>query len=237
MSVAFSNAAGASRRSPLEAWYQTSGSGRQVLEGMVLPAALRNPPPREPALSLQDLSWRRRFGCKGPAAESWLAHASLVAPAAANAATVDDSGAMIARLATSEFLIEAVHGSGARVQSAWGELEGQACPAEVYPIARQDFVARVAGRGTHALLRQICNVDFEPLFSARDARGGPILLTSMAGVGVVAFPEADSHGPRVTLWMDPSFAHYFWSTLLAVGGGLPGGIEVAAPGGAEQGRP
>ena len=47
--------------------------------------------------------------------------------------------------------------------------------------------------------------------------GGAVLLTSIIGVGVVAWPQRTEAGAAVTLWSDPSYGHYFWSTLLEVG--------------------
>jgi hypothetical protein len=48
----------------------------------------------------------------------------------------------------------------------------------------------------------------------------------MIGVSVVAFLRGGGERePALTLWVDPSFAHYFWTTLLEVGHGL-GGVAV-----------
>jgi hypothetical protein len=69
-------------------------------------------------------------------------------------------------------------------------------------------------------LRQTCSVDFAPLLERCGRDAGPIILTSMIGVGVVAFVRRAGEGPVLTLWADPSFAHYFWTTLLEVGGDL-----------------
>jgi hypothetical protein len=42
----------------------------------------------------------------------------------------------------------------------------------------------------------------------------------MIGVGVVAWPRRTDSGSSLTVWLDPSFAHYFWTTLLEVGRGV-----------------
>jgi hypothetical protein len=40
----------------------------------------------------------------------------------------------------------------------------------------------------------------------------------MIGVGIVAWPRRRVGAePAVTLWCEPSYAHYFWNTLLEVG--------------------
>ena len=217
------------RCSPLAAWYQSVGRGTRLVEDMELPAALATPRAQNAALRLRDLSWRRRVGCKGPAAGGWLAAAGLQVPEAPNSANVDAAGIFVARLAASEFLIEAMGGDATRVEAVRGKLEAGKHPPGVYPVARQDLVVDVSGPATDALLRQTCNVDFEPLLRRDAASGGPVILTSMVGVGVVAWPRRGVGGPAVTLWTDPSFAYYFWTTLLAVGRDLEGGVAVAEP--------
>ena len=166
------------------------------------------------ALRIDDLSARPRFGCKGPGAPSWLAANGYSIPEAANSAKVDTRGVVVARLATSEFLIEAVDGG------AEGVLGSPARPVDVYSVARQDLVVGIQGPGLQTLLRQICSVDFVPLFEACGPHEGPIALTSMIGVGVVAWPRRTDSGSSLTVWLDPSFAHYFWTTLLEVGRGV-----------------
>jgi sarcosine oxidase subunit gamma len=173
------------------------------------------------ALRLDDLSERSRFGCKGPGAEKWLIAAAYDVPQGANSARMDAEGVLVARLATSEFLVEAVDSVGSRkVDLSARQLFSASRPRDVYPVARQDLVVGLRGAGMQALLRQVCSVDFVPLFESAQANSGPIILTSMAGVGVVAWPRRAEDGATLTLWVDPSFAHYFWTTLLEVGGGV-----------------
>jgi sarcosine oxidase subunit gamma len=176
---------------------------------------------REQALlRLDDLSGQRRFGCKGPGAEPWLVAAGYSVPPAPNSAVVDASGVLVARLATSEFLVEAVDGGSERVAATLGELGSASRPTNVYPVARQDMAVGIQGAGIQTLLRQICSVDFAPLFASCGPAAGPVALTSMVGVGVVAWPRRTESGSTLQLWLDPSFAHYFWTTLLEVGRGV-----------------
>jgi heterotetrameric sarcosine oxidase gamma subunit len=72
--------------------------------GSGMNAAMRS---AEPLVTLRDVSRRARLGCKGAAAEAFLMASSLPVPAAANSWVVDDSGHLVARLATAEFLVEA----------------------------------------------------------------------------------------------------------------------------------
>jgi sarcosine oxidase, subunit gamma len=173
-------------------------------------------------LRLDDLSERARFGCKGPGAEPWLAAAGYSVPQAPNSAILDTNGIFVARLATSEFLVEAVEGAEAtqRVEASLQQLRAASRPQNVYPVARQDLVVSVQGAAIQTLLRQICSVDFVPLFESAGPNAGPVVLTSMVGVGVVAWPRQIEGGSMLTLWLDPSFAHYFWTTLLEVGRGV-----------------
>lgn len=106
----------------------------------------------------------------------------------------------------------------ARVGALRSQLAQRAQPRDVYPVARQDRVVTISGTGLQALLRQICSVDFVPLLERLSGQGEqPVLLTSMIGVGVVAWPRHLDTGPAVTLWCDPSFGHYFCNTLLELG--------------------
>ena len=176
------------------------------------------------ALWLDDLSERRRFGCKGPGAQSWLTGVGHRVPLEANSAMVDSNGVLVARLGTAEFLIEAlteIPGSPQVERSARQLLVHAERPNGVYPVAREDLVLGIQGSGLHTLLRQICSVDFEPLFESAAADEGAIVLTSMIGVSVVAWlRRIDGGEETLTLWLDPSFAHYFWTTLLEVGRGV-----------------
>jgi sarcosine oxidase subunit alpha len=193
---------GARRRSPLAAALASAPPGRAG-------AGAR--------LQFEDLSPRERLGCKGPGAEPWLARAGFTVPHAPNSAQVDAHGVLVARLATAEFLVEAVEGGAERVAAARGQLGSAARPEEVYPVARADLVIGIGGAHLNPLLRQICSVDFAPLLESRAATSGAVTLTSMIGVSVVALVREDSERePVLTLWVDPSFAHYFWTTVLQV---------------------
>jgi len=160
-----------------------------------------------------------RFGCKGSGAGSWLAAQGCRVPMSPNSATLDADGVLIARLATSEFLIEAVEGGGERVAAMRAGLADRTRPPHVYPVPRQDQVLTISGAGLQGLLRQTCSVDFAPLLESAAAADGPVVLTSMIGVAVVAWPRRRAGSPAVTLWCEPSYAHYFRNTLLEVGEG------------------
>jgi sarcosine oxidase gamma subunit len=141
---------------------------------------------------------------------------------------VDPNGVLVMRLASSEFLIEAVDADLESGTSTRARLLQPAHAAGVYPVVRQDLTVGISGKGLNGLLRQICSVDFLPLLETDALDGGPIILTSMIGVGVIAWPRRLDAEPALTLWCDPSFAHYFWSTLLEVARGS-GAVTINPP--------
>jgi sarcosine oxidase subunit gamma len=51
-------------------------------------------------------------------------------------------------------------------------------------------------------------------------------MTSMIGVGVVAVPLGAGPDRTLTLWADPSFGHYFWTTLVELAADLGGGVRL-----------
>jgi sarcosine oxidase, subunit gamma len=213
------------RRSPIDAWHRTATTGAFLKESMPLPVQLLGHVPAGDRVVLTERSWRRRFGVKGPAGESWLAARGFHVPAPANSWAVAD-GVLVGRLATSEFLVEAIDGSQPRVASVAQELAASDRPTGVYPVVRQDLVLTLEGPALNDLLRQVCSVDFAPLLQAARASEGALLLTSMIGAGVVAVPRLEASTCRLTLWVDPSFAHYFWTTLMTVAADLGGGVRL-----------
>ncbi|MCX7057013.1 MAG: methylglutamate dehydrogenase [Proteobacteria bacterium] len=173
-------------------------------------------------IEIADRSFRARFGVKGPQAESWLGELGFVVPSGANqwAASGD---VLVARLATSEFLVESLAENDALVAAAVERLEAESRPLSVYPVGRQDLVLCLRGPAINELLRQTCGVDFAPHLLEPASSSGPLVLTSMIGVGVVAVPRQEAGSVELTLWLDPSFAHYFWTTLTGLISDLAGG--------------
>jgi sarcosine oxidase gamma subunit len=165
---------------------------------------------------LSDRSLRQRFGCKGPTAEHWLRGAGLPPPAGANRWYRLPGGEFVGRLATSEFLVEALGPDCSTVVNARSRCEASDRASGVIPIARQDLVIELTGSRLIGGLRELCSVDFAPIVAVSSSTDGPVILTSMIGVPVVAVAWLRGGAPVVTLWIDPSFAHYFWTTLLQV---------------------
>ena len=211
------------RCSPIDAWLQTAGQGMRLRENMAQPLRLVGGVPAGSAVTLSDLSWRRRFGLKGPAAQAWLEARQFRVPGPPNSWAMAD-GVLVGRLATAEFLVEALGASQHRVAAAAAELGAAGVPLGVFPVARQDIVIRLHGDALLDLLRQTCSVDFRAPLNAARSTSGPLLLTSMIGVSVLAAPGWEEARRELTVWADPSFAHYFWSTLLEVAADLGGGV-------------
>lgn len=220
--------AGPVRLSPIDAWLRSEADHFSSREDMPQPGALHANVPTGGAVTLTECSWRRRFGLKGPGAEAWLAERGFVTAAAGNSWALTD-GVLVGRLATSEFLVEAMGTEAAvqdRVAAAGRTLYGAGRPTGVYPVVRQDLVLRSQGAALNDWLRQSCSVDFAPLLETAGSTHGPLVMTSMVGVGVVAVPVAQAAGTVLTLWADPSFGHYFWTTLVELAADLGGGVRL-----------
>jgi sarcosine oxidase gamma subunit len=178
------------------------------------------------AVVLDDLSARPRVGCKGPAAEGWLASRGVTVPGGANRYSIDSSGVLSARLATSEFLLESVdEQSDNALTGVKHALSHADYPSGVYPVLRQDFVLEVSGLDVQQLFLQTCAVDLAPVAAASGVDAGPLIMTSMIGVSVVLTCRQVAAGPRFTVWSDPSYSSYFWTQLLAIATGLGGGAH------------
>ena len=176
---------------------------------------------------LRDVSERPRFGCKGPAAETWLQGLGLPIPSAPNSWCCQQENALVARLATSEFLVESLGPAHARISERAGSLLDSAQRrVGLVPVLRQDLVLELTGAAANDLLLETCNVNFAPLARDAEADAGPLVLTSMIGVGVTVIPRRNAGDVMYTIWCDPSFGHYFHATLAAIAGELTRGLSV-----------
>ncbi len=171
------------------------------------------------SISLHPVPERPRFGCKGPLAEAWLRELALEVPRGTNEWTYSvDDGVLVARVATSEFLVEATTGDGSPAHARISEAERRLFDARqrragLVPVLRQDEVLELSGTRANDMLVETCNVNFVPLARAARADGGRLVLTSMIGVGVAVIARRAGSELQYTIWYDPSFSHYFRSTL------------------------
>lgn len=214
----------ATRRSPIAHWHEVHATASAIHESMVMPVAFGASAPQGSALQLRDVSWRRRFGCKGPDAEAWLATQGFSSPLGINRWSCDERGMLVARLTTSEFLIQCERSHSSNFAAMWDLLGSFPRMTGIYPVPRQDFVIEISGAAIQQFLTQVCSVDFRFALRSCSSGSGEVLLTSMVGVAVVVIVRAGIAGPRLTIWSDPTYAHYFWTTLLEVVTDLGGGV-------------
>ena len=157
------------------------------------------------AISFENVSRTPRAGVKGTGAAAWLAALDLPVPRAPNT-WLPLPGGLIARLGLTEFLVE---GSEA------AKLAAPLAPG-VYPVLRQDTALMLKGARLNALLLETCSVDF----SALDLAARPVVLTSMAGVGVTVIPGEEGGMPCCRIWCDGTYGEWFFETLAGVAGEL-----------------
>jgi sarcosine oxidase, subunit gamma len=168
------------------------------------------------AIALADLSHLKRCGLKGPGAEAWLKSMGIETPAGINQWAPLGECSLIARLATSEFLIEDGIGQdyADRVRAQLGRGV-----AGVTPVLRQDAEIVLAGPRINELLLQTCSVNF----AALNLIARPIVMTSMIGVSVLVIPGTSRGVPFHRIWCDGTYAAYLWEHLLEIAEELGGG--------------
>lgn len=214
---------GTRRLSPLAAAHALRGARWTTVEEMTVPAGFANGCAPEAPVTLRDVSFRRRCGCKGARAPDWLAQQGLQVPDGFNR-FVERDGLLIGRLAATEFLLEATGGSHPALAAVEAAL---ACdgPGAVYPVLREDAAFELGGARALELLAQTCSFDFRPLAADAPAAAGPLVMTSMVGVSVLVVPQAQPGGTVYRLWCDPTFGPYLWRTLLDIAEELGGGAR------------
>lgn len=194
------------RRSPLHDVLASEHPRWEVVHGMH--AALRLPGDDVDApIMLADASCLLRLGLKGPQAEAWL-HARGVSVPEVNSWTRTPAGAIVARLARSEFFVEDAPGGAALAR--WRE-DLEPGPG-VYPVLRQEAAIALAGERLSELLVQTCNVNF-----AAWAPDAPVVvMTSMVGVSVLVLWHRQGALLLYRIWCDATYGPYLCETLLGV---------------------
>ncbi len=168
------------------------------------------------AIALADLSHLRRCGLKGPGAEAWLKSTGIEPPAGINQWAPLGELSLVARLATSEFLIEDNIGQdyADRIRAQLG----RGVPG-VTPVLRQDAEIAFTGPRVNELLLQTCSVNF----AALDLSTRPIVMTSMIGVSVLVVARAYEGVPFYQIWCDGTYGVYLWEHVLEIAQELGGG--------------
>jgi sarcosine oxidase, subunit gamma len=166
------------------------------------------------AVTFREVPRRPRLGCKGPLAEAWLHELGLDVPQPANSWVYGANGVLVARLATSEFLVEALAGGDSKIADAAQRLhEPSARRAGLYPVLREDCVFELSGARANEVLLETCNVNFAPLAAAAQDSAGTVVMTMMVGVGVAIIVRPAAQYRLYSIWCDPSFGHYLQSTI------------------------
>ncbi|XHX79607.1 MAG: hypothetical protein RBJ76_06730 [Stenomitos frigidus ULC029] len=205
------------RLSPIHDLLQPLDGSWQDLNGMPSLVALPEDATIVTHLGIADVSCLTRFGVKGANAADWLLSQGITIPDRPNTWNpLPDSG-MIARLGSTEFLIED------SLQSHFAVDLAEACqqlPAKVYPVLRQDAAIVLCGSQVNELLLQTCSVNFRALSLLER----PVMLTSMVGVTVTIIPSDRNGLPFYRLWCDGTFGAYLWGTLSAIVAEMGGGV-------------
>lgn len=176
-------------------------------------------------LGLGDLSFLPRFGLKGLGAGEWLRSHGVMPPAEINHWDEIEQGGLVARLASSEFLVEDGL-EGTTVARLAAEL-GRGIPG-VTPVFRQDASLAITGNEINSLLVQTCNVNFNS-FPMDERR---LVMTSMTGISVLVIRKLSDGVPLYRIWCDGTFGACLWKTLLQVSqelGGAAIGINSLFP--------
>jgi sarcosine oxidase gamma subunit len=169
------------------------------------------------ALRLRDVSARARFGCKGPIGETWLHELGLFAPQAPNSWCLIGDEVLVARLATSDFLVESLTPGHPRTMDIGASLLDPAQRRQgLVPVLRQDFVLALAGAKANDLLLEACNVNFAALARNTGVDFGPVVLTSMLGVDVTVILRRASSEAIYSIMCDPSYGPYLHSALARI---------------------
>ena len=204
------------RRSPIHALLDVPGVVWGAVAGA--PIAMRIGAPTDErryldTIGLCDLSVLNKVGFKGPDVETGCRAAGLEVPSVFAAQPLGDVG-WIVRAAADEFFLE----QGVNSQSI-AEITDQVVKhtQRTTTIRREDATFLTVGDKTSDLLAQTCGVDF------RGVPAESIVFSRVAGVSCCVLKQ--SHRERVAyrFWVDPSYAHFLWTTLLEIGESLGGG--------------
>ena len=208
------------RTSPLHFEYADGVESWITVRNMRLPFSFRSGGDVG-AIGLIDVSAMARCGLKGPGAAEWFDRLGMPIPERHNRWTALDGGGLIARLGHTEFFVEDGP-DGNVVDTIIGRFG--AGVAGVYWVPHQDAAIVLTGARANEVLVQTCNINF----GAIDRADHELVMTSMAGVSVLAIPREN----RFHVWCDSTFGPYLWRTLVEIvreSGGAPAGFGSIYP--------
>lgn len=170
-------------------------------------------------LAICDLSALDRFGLKGPNASGWLQDHGIDVPQAANTWSPLPKDGLVARLGTSEFLVEDGP-EGDTVEGLRDSLNSGS--TGIYPVLRQDAAFALAGRRAGEVMSQTCSLDFGSV----DYGKRPLFLTRVAVISAMVLPRVEGQSLTFHLWCSYPYGLYLWEELHEIveeyGGGVVG---------------
>lgn len=154
-----------------------------------------------------------KLGVKGAGAEAWLREQKVDIPSATYETRQLPDGGLIVRLGTADFFLEGGP-SGELLPRLAAELARN--PPRVYRIERHDAAFLLSGPLALKVLAQLCSFDF------RSAPPGRAVMTRAGGVNCTVLPAAHGEAPLFRLWVDCTFAAFFWEMLAHISEELKG---------------
>lgn len=194
------------RCSPFAQAWSAAAPEVETLQGMAVPARFGGP--AWPSVTLTDCSFLQLSGVKGNGAAEWLRQQAVALPPSPNE-WCEHRGGLVARLGHSEYLCE----SGPQDDWTAPLRSASALPSQTFPVMRQDASLLLAGERVLELFAQTCS------FNVATLQGAQLAMTQMIGVSVLIVPQQPA---AYRVWIDPSFASYFWQTLAQIAGELDG---------------
>jgi len=170
---------------------------------------------RKQKLGVTDVSYRQRFGVKGPHANQWLASQNIKTPDSINSWLLDDD-VLVLRLGSSEFLVE---------QQVSGEVckqlnqASQVSTVGVYKVLRADAAFIISGDQILTMFSELCKLDL----SAEALKPNQLIMTQVADISATIVPEIINNRLVIRLWCDGTYGAYMWRVLHQLAQELGGG--------------
>lgn len=166
-------------------------------------------------LAICDVSALPKLGIKGSDAENLLIDEGIDIPQQIYETRALPDGGLIARLGSSEFLLESGL-ANETVTAVANRLQAQ--PERALVIERQDATFLLFGQRACEVFSQTCGLDM----SVAPLR--QLILTRVAGVSCGILPEELNGIPVYRLWIDYSYAAGLWESLTTICGELGGAV-------------
>jgi sarcosine oxidase subunit gamma len=160
---------------------------------------------RKQKLAVTDVSFRQRFGVKGPQASQWLASQKIKTPDSVNSWGMDN-GVLVLRLGSSEFLIE---------QQVSGEVctqldqTSQIDTVGVYKVLRADAAFVISGDQMLTMFSELCKLDL----TEKALKPNQVIMTQVADISATIVPEIINDRLVIRLWCDGTYGGYMWRVL------------------------